>query len=79
MVEHRATATDSGLRIKTELSERVEAPVAGVERRSSCATFNMWYGRNQALHDISMDIGERRVTAFIRSLGLRQVHVAGDA
>jgi phosphate transport system ATP-binding protein len=30
---------------------------------------NLWYGSNQALHDISMDIGERQVTAFIGPSG----------
>jgi phosphate transport system ATP-binding protein len=30
---------------------------------------NLFYGTKQALHDISMDIGERRVTAFIGPSG----------
>jgi phosphate transport system ATP-binding protein len=30
---------------------------------------NLFYGAKQALHDISMDIGERRVTAFIGPSG----------
>jgi phosphate transport system ATP-binding protein len=30
---------------------------------------NLFYGRNQALHDISMDIPEKRVTAFIGPSG----------
>jgi phosphate transport system ATP-binding protein len=30
---------------------------------------NLFYGEKQALHDISMDIGERRVTAFIGPSG----------
>ena len=30
---------------------------------------NLWYGRNQALYDISMDIPDRQVTAFIGPSG----------
>ena len=30
---------------------------------------NLWYGRNQALFDISMDIPEKQVTAFIGPSG----------
>src|SRR6185295_409012 len=30
---------------------------------------NLFYGQKQALHDISMDIGERKVTAFIGPSG----------
>jgi phosphate transport system ATP-binding protein len=30
---------------------------------------NLFYGKNQALHDISMDIGARKVTAFIGPSG----------
>ena len=37
--------------------------------RMEAAHLNFWYGRNQALHDISIRIPERSVTAFIGPSG----------
>jgi phosphate transport system ATP-binding protein len=37
--------------------------------RMEAALLNFWYGRNQALHDISIRIPERSVTAFIGPSG----------
>jgi phosphate transport system ATP-binding protein len=69
MVEHTQAGSDARLRIKTELGERVEASVEPVNPAIVLRDVNLWYGSNQALHNISMDIGESRVTAFIGPSG----------
>ena len=61
---------DTGLRIKTE----VKAPDASADREVRepdivIKDVNLCYGDNHALHDISMDIADRRVTAFIGPSG----------
>jgi phosphate transport system ATP-binding protein len=66
-----AAGADSGLRIKTDVefvkpqpSANGERPVA-IEIRNG----NLFYGSNQALFEISMDIAEKEVTAFIGPSG----------
>ena len=59
---------DSGIRIKTDVSGRgAQKPWAGaaIEMKD----VNLSYGTNHVLHDISMDVGERMVTAFIGPSG----------
>ncbi|HEY7412252.1 MAG TPA: phosphate ABC transporter ATP-binding protein PstB [Vicinamibacteria bacterium] len=62
-----ANAPDQGLRIRTE----VRAPSAVAERATAIDldNVNLSYGTNHVLHDITMDIPERRVTAFIGPSG----------
>ncbi|HWN08744.1 MAG TPA: phosphate ABC transporter ATP-binding protein PstB [Pyrinomonadaceae bacterium] len=44
-------------------------PTAGVPAKISVRKLNFFYGRSQALFDISLDIPERKVTAFIGPSG----------
>ena len=60
---------DTGLRIRTEVKAADPAPV---ERRAPDITIenvNLSYGDNHVLHDINMEIDDRRVTAFIGPSG----------
>jgi len=67
MPETEATA-DQGLRIKTEV--RAPQAAAGTGRTAiELRDVNLSYGDNHVLHDISMDIGEKMVTAFIGPSG----------
>jgi len=65
------TAPDTGLRIRTE----VKAPPPGASLPASdgpdivCRDVNLAYGDNHVLHDITMDIEDRRVTALIGPSG----------
>ena len=68
MVEYTGQARDTGLRIKTELASR-PTPSAMATPAILLRDVNLFYGANQALYDISMDIGERMVTAFIGPSG----------
>jgi phosphate transport system ATP-binding protein len=64
----QAGTADQGLRIKTE----VRAPQAGAGTGRTAIELrdvNLSYGDNHVLHDISMDIGEKMVTAFIGPSG----------
>jgi phosphate transport system ATP-binding protein len=67
----KTTAPDSGLRIKTEV--KVQEPAATAPRDSApdivCRAVNLAYGDNHTLHDITMDIDDRRVTALIGPSG----------
>ncbi len=69
--EMKTTAPDSGLRIRTEVRVQkagVAAP-AGSEPEIVCRSVNLSYGDNHVLHDITMDIEDRRVTALIGPSG----------
>jgi phosphate transport system ATP-binding protein len=60
-------ATEAGIRIKTEVkaaAPSAETPVAIEIRNVSIA-----YGDNEAVHDVTMDVPERRVTALIGPSG----------
>jgi phosphate transport system ATP-binding protein len=59
---------DSGLRIKTELRETPVNKGTG-QVAIELKDVNLSYGDNHVLHDISMDIGEKMVTAFIGPSG----------
>ncbi|MBP1634303.1 MAG: Phosphate transport ATP-binding protein PstB [Acidobacteria bacterium] len=65
-----SSARDSGLRIRTAgLREPSSAgPPVGTPV-ISIRDGNLWYGQNQALFDIVIDIPERQVTAFIGPSG----------
>ncbi|MBP9947423.1 MAG: phosphate ABC transporter ATP-binding protein [Vicinamibacteria bacterium] len=66
MTEERA----SPIRIQTEVSERTSAPVpAGTAPAIVAEKLNLSYGTNHVLHDISMEVEEKRVTAFIGPSG----------
>jgi phosphate transport system ATP-binding protein len=59
---------ENPIRIQTEV--RTEAPSEGTGRVAiELRDVNLSYGANHVLHDISMDIGERMVTAFIGPSG----------
>jgi phosphate transport system ATP-binding protein len=68
--EVKTTAPDTGLRIKTE----VKAKQAGLRPPSDgpdivCREVNLAYGDNHVLHDITMEMEDRRVTALIGPSG----------
>jgi phosphate transport system ATP-binding protein len=68
MTETIETPVDQGLRIRTEV--RAPEPQAGSGAPAiELKAVNLSYGTAQALHDISMDIPERQVTAFIGPSG----------
>jgi phosphate transport system ATP-binding protein len=67
--ETRSTAPDSGLRIKTEVKPRDPAPAEGGAPDIVCREVNLAYGDNHVLHDITMDMDDRRVTALIGPSG----------
>ena len=62
------TTADQGLRIRTEV--RAPTAAAGTGRIAiELRDVNLSYGDNHVLHDITMDIGEKMVTAFIGPSG----------
>jgi phosphate transport system ATP-binding protein len=67
----RTSAHDTGLRIRTE----VKVPGAGGAAPAGgtpdivCRNVNLSYGDNQVLHDVTMDMEDRRVTALIGPSG----------
>ena len=62
------TVMDQGLRIKTEVRES-SVPAGTGQIAIDLKQVNLSYGDNHVLHDISMDIGEKMVTAFIGPSG----------
>jgi len=73
MADHdmRTTAPAPGLRIKTEVKvpPAQGAAPAGSAPDIVCRSVNLSYGDNQVLHDITMDMEDRRVTALIGPSG----------
>jgi phosphate transport system ATP-binding protein len=66
----KTTAPDSGLRIRTAVQPKgVSAEVRPSEAEIVCSSVNLAYGENQVLHDISMEMEARRVTALIGPSG----------
>jgi phosphate transport system ATP-binding protein len=59
---------DTGLRIKTEVKPRERAATAA-ETGIVVKNVNLSYGENHVLHDVTMDIDDKRVTAFIGPSG----------
>ncbi len=62
-------APDTGLRIKTEVKAQDPALLEVREPDIVIKDVNLSYGDNHVLHDISMDIEDRRATAFIGPSG----------
>jgi phosphate transport system ATP-binding protein len=69
MANDAQTLPDSGLRIQTEVKAQSVADREGREAAIVIRNVNLAYGDNHVLHDISMDIEDRRVTAFIGPSG----------
>jgi phosphate transport system ATP-binding protein len=68
--EMKTTAPDTGLRIRTEVTARPQdATAAPAPAEIVCRNVNLAYGDNHVLHDISMDMEDRRVTALIGPSG----------
>jgi phosphate transport system ATP-binding protein len=67
--EIRSRAPDSGLRIRTDVREREASLEEPREAEITCRKLNLAYGDNHVLHDITMDIEDRRVTALIGPSG----------
>jgi phosphate transport system ATP-binding protein len=65
--ETKSTAPDTGLRIRTEVTARPASAPAAPE--IVCRNVNLAYGDNHVLHDITMDMEDRRVTALIGPSG----------
>jgi phosphate transport system ATP-binding protein len=66
------TPRDSGLRIKTQVKFQqagAPSPAAGGEPDIVCRKVNLSYGDNHVLHDVTMDMEDRRVTALIGPSG----------
>jgi phosphate transport system ATP-binding protein len=62
-------APDSGLRITTEVKAQTAADLAVREPDIVVKDCNLSYGDNHVLHDITMDMEDRRVTALIGPSG----------
>src|SRR5574340_910048 len=60
---------DQGLRIRTEVRQQERQPPPSGEPDIVCRSVNLAYGDNHVLHDISMDMDARRVTALIGPSG----------
>ena len=67
--EANAAARDTGLRIKTEVKARDTAAALVREPDIVIQNLNLSYGDNHVLHDITMDMEDRRVTALIGPSG----------
>jgi phosphate transport system ATP-binding protein len=66
--EVEETTMDTGLRIKTEVKVRAQSASAA-ETGIVVKGINLSYGANHVLHDVTMDIDDKRVTAFIGPSG----------
>jgi phosphate transport system ATP-binding protein len=67
--ELKTAPPDTGLRIKTEVKAQDAAAAEVREPDIVIRDINLSYGTNHVLHDISMDIEDRRVTALIGPSG----------
>jgi phosphate transport system ATP-binding protein len=63
------TAPDSGLRIRTEVKSQSAADAEQREPDIIVKDVNLSYGDNHVLHDINMEMEDRRVTALIGPSG----------
>ena len=70
MMAATVTVPDTGLRISTS-GVTFAAPAAGASGADAIRIRNasLWYGANQALYDVTMDIPNKQVTAFIGPSG----------
>jgi len=69
VTERETAVPDSGLRISTEVKAQTTADLQVREPDIVIKDCNLSYGDNHVLHDISMDIEDRRVTALIGPSG----------
>ncbi len=69
MTQETNAARDTGLRIKTEVKAQDAAATEVREPDIVVKTLNLSYGENHVLHDITMDMEDRRVTALIGPSG----------
>jgi phosphate transport system ATP-binding protein len=69
--EMKTSAPDTGLRIRTEVKaqESRRTGARDAEPDIVCRKVNLAYGENHTLHDVTMDIDDRRVTALIGPSG----------
>jgi phosphate transport system ATP-binding protein len=66
--DSKTMAPDAGLRIRTEVKPR-QAEAGQAQAAIVCRGVNLAYGDNHVLHDVTMDMDERRVTALIGPSG----------
>jgi phosphate transport system ATP-binding protein len=69
MTDTQSSVPDTGLRIKTEVKAQDAAATAVRSSDIEVEKLNLSYGENHVLHDITMDIEDRRVTALIGPSG----------
>jgi phosphate transport system ATP-binding protein len=69
MSQELKTLPEPGLKIHTEVKPQSAAQAEVRSAQIIIAGVNLSYGDNHVLHDISMDIEDRRVTAFIGPSG----------
>jgi len=69
MSQEVGAVPDAGLRIKTEVKAQDAESAEVREADIVIKGFNLSYGENHVLHDITMDIEDRRVTALIGPSG----------
>jgi len=69
MMETVEPRTANGLRIRTEVKAQDAAATEVREPDIVIKDVNLSYGQNHVLHDVTMDIEDRRVTAFIGPSG----------
>jgi phosphate transport system ATP-binding protein len=69
VTESETVVPDSGLRISTEVKAQSAADLQVREPDIVIKDCNLSYGDNHVLHDITMDIEDRRVTALIGPSG----------
>ncbi len=62
-------ARDSGVRIQTEVKAQSTERAAAAPSAIVIDRLNLSYGDNQVLHDVTLDVEERRVTALIGPSG----------
>jgi phosphate transport system ATP-binding protein len=67
--EMKTTAPDSGLRIRTEVKAPGPEAAGPTNAEIVCRGVNLAYGDNHVLHDVTMDMEGRRVTALIGPSG----------
>jgi phosphate transport system ATP-binding protein len=69
MTEATNVMRETGLRIHTEVRAQEPPRNTAVESAIVVKNLNLSYGENHVLHDVTMEIAERRVTAFIGPSG----------
>jgi phosphate transport system ATP-binding protein len=67
--ETNTTAPDTGLRIRTEVKPKAASAEPEGAPDIICRDVNLAYGDNHVLHDVSMEMDARRVTALIGPSG----------